>query len=99
VFRDLGYRSWEARALNSLGVLLATRGDLTAACRAWRSALAIFRSWACPRPQTWWRGWLSRNAGNLMRLANVLQTCPTHRSAAVIHGQPRSLPMPSDLQD
>jgi tetratricopeptide (TPR) repeat protein len=43
LFRDLGYRPLEARALNSLGMLLATRGDLTAGCRAWHGALAIFR--------------------------------------------------------
>jgi hypothetical protein len=27
----------------------------------------------------------------------VPPTCPTHRSAAVIHGQPRFVPMPADL--
>ena len=29
----------------------------------------------------------------------VPPTCPKHRSTAVIHGQPRSLPMPSELED
>jgi tetratricopeptide (TPR) repeat protein len=47
-FQGLGFRPWEARALNSLGMLLATRGDPTAACRAWRSALAIFRELDMP---------------------------------------------------
>jgi tetratricopeptide (TPR) repeat protein len=47
-FRDLGHRPWEARALNSLGLLLAAKGDPTAACQAWRSALAIFRELDMP---------------------------------------------------
>ena len=47
-FHDIGFRAWEARALNSLGMLLAVRGDLTAACRAWRSALGIFRELGMP---------------------------------------------------
>jgi hypothetical protein len=41
-FRDLGYRVWETRALNSLSKLQAAKGDKAAACSAWRDALAIF---------------------------------------------------------
>jgi DNA-binding SARP family transcriptional activator len=41
-YRDLGYPHYEARALNSLGMLLAAERDWTAACPAWRAALAIF---------------------------------------------------------
>ena len=48
MFRELGRPLWEARACNSLGALLATRGDLTAACRAWHSTLAIFRELDMP---------------------------------------------------
>jgi hypothetical protein len=29
----------------------------------------------------------------------VPPTCPQHRSTAVMHGQPRSVPVPSKLQD
>jgi DNA-binding SARP family transcriptional activator/uncharacterized protein HemY len=46
-FHDIGFRPWEARALNSLGMLLAER-DPTAAGRARRSALAIFRELGMP---------------------------------------------------
>jgi tetratricopeptide (TPR) repeat protein len=46
-FHDIGFRSWEARALTSLGTLLAKR-DPTAAYRAWKSALAIFRELNMP---------------------------------------------------
>jgi tetratricopeptide (TPR) repeat protein len=47
-FRDLGYRPWEAQALNSLGRLHAAKDDLAAARAAWRSALAIFRELNMP---------------------------------------------------
>ena len=47
-FQDIGFRPWEARALSSLGLLLAVKGDPTAACRAWRSALAILRELDMP---------------------------------------------------
>jgi hypothetical protein len=47
-FHDVGFRSWEARALNSLGLLLADKGDPTGACRARHSALAIFRELGMP---------------------------------------------------
>jgi DNA-binding SARP family transcriptional activator/tetratricopeptide (TPR) repeat protein len=46
-FHDIGFRHWEARALNSLGMLLA-KSDPTAACRAWHSALTIFRELDMP---------------------------------------------------
>src|SRR4029453_6426394 len=47
-FRDPGYPAWEARALNSLGKLLAAGNDLAAARSAWRTALAIFRELRTP---------------------------------------------------
>jgi hypothetical protein len=48
--RDLGYRPREAMALHSLGLLLAAKGDPTAARSAWRAALAIFRELGMPEP-------------------------------------------------
>jgi hypothetical protein len=48
VFRERGLRQWEARALDRLGALLAAKGDSIGACRAWRSALAIFREFGMP---------------------------------------------------
>jgi hypothetical protein len=36
-------------------------------------------------------------AGRSGHVAAVPQTCPNHRSAAVIHEQPRSMPMPAEL--
>jgi predicted negative regulator of RcsB-dependent stress response len=48
VFCERGLRHWEARALNSQGRLLATKGEQTAAGTAWQSALAIFRELHMP---------------------------------------------------
>jgi DNA-binding SARP family transcriptional activator/uncharacterized protein HemY len=47
-FSDLGYGPWEARVLNSLGMLHAAKDDPAAARAAWRSALAIFRELNMP---------------------------------------------------
>jgi hypothetical protein len=48
VFRQCGLRQWEARVLNSFGMLHAARGDPAAASSAWHSALAIFRELDMP---------------------------------------------------
>ncbi len=48
MFRELGYRPWEARALNKLGRLLDDKGDPAGACWAWHSALGIFRELDMP---------------------------------------------------
>jgi hypothetical protein len=52
-----------------------------------------------------WRRYSPRNplelsgceTGRSGHVAAVPPTCPNHRSAAVIHGQPRSMPMPAEL--
>ena len=48
VFRQGGLRHWEARALISLGRLQAATRNPTAACKAWRSALAILQELDVP---------------------------------------------------
>ena len=47
-FRERGLRHWEARALNSFGMLLAAKGEQAAAGTAWQSALVIFRELDMP---------------------------------------------------
>jgi tetratricopeptide (TPR) repeat protein len=46
--RDLELRHWEARVLNSLGLLLDAKGDPAAARSAWQAALAMFRQLDMP---------------------------------------------------
>jgi hypothetical protein len=48
VFRELGYRPWEARALSSLGRLRAAKQDREGAFSAWLDALAIFGELGMP---------------------------------------------------